>query len=372
MTDPAVPTPPAQQTTQASRAWLRRLVLPQRNMFRVLVALIPIAVAGVYFFGWRVVALLIVCSAVGLAVEFLTARRRGSPVSTACFVTCGLLALSLPSTTPYWIAAVAAAVGILFGKEVFGGFGRNFANPAIVGRAFVYVAFPTELTSAFVPAFRPWPGGLVHWSMTSMAQLPEHLARYGVAPGDIITQATPMLARSRYGYPTPTWDLLTGGIGDVFHGAQGTRVLAAGSIGEVSALVCILAGVYLLVTRTANWRLMVSPLAGAVAANVLFRNVLGEVDVPPLTFTLASGALLYAAVFMVTEPVSAPKDKRAMLVYGGLIGFLVVLLRWRGQFVGAVAFAILLGNIVAPLLDLAAGALRRRTAAATSEAGAGP
>lgn len=368
MTDAATPTSsPQPAATTPTRP--RRLFLPQPIMVRVLVALLPILIAGLYFFGWRVVALLVVCNAAGLATEFLTARRRGSPVSTACLVTCALLALSLPPTAPYWIAAVGAVVGILFGKEVFGGFGRNFANPAIVGRAFLYVAFPTELTSAFVPAFRPWPGGLVHWSMTSMAHLPEHLATYGVSGSDIVTQATPMLARSRYGYPTPMWDLLTGGIGDVFHGAHGTVVLAAGSIGEVSAILCILAGVYLLVTRTANWRLMVSPLVGAAAANGLFRNVLGQSDVPPLAFTLASGALLYGAVFMVTEPVTAPKDRRAMLVYGALIGFLVVLLRWRGQFVGAVAFAILLGNIVGPLLDLAAEAMRRRTSAAKGEGG---
>jgi Na+-transporting NADH:ubiquinone oxidoreductase subunit B len=332
----------------------------QPNMFRVLVALLPVAIGGVYFFGWRVVAVVGVCNAAGVATEFLTARRRGAPVSMACLVTCCLLALSLPPTAPYWIVVVGAVVGILFGKEVFGGFGRNFANPAIVGRAFLYVAFHTEMTSRFVPAFRPWPGGLVHWSMESLAQLPQYLARYGVSRADVFTQATPMLARARYGYQTPTWDLMTGGIGDVFHGAQGTRALAAGSIGEVSAILCVLAGVYLLVTRTANWRLMAAPLLGAIGANVLFRNLLGATGVPPLAFTLASGAMLYGTVFMVTEPVSAPKHRGAMWAYGVLIGFVIVLLRWRGQFVGAVAFAILLGNIVAPLLDLAAEALARR------------
>jgi Na+-transporting NADH:ubiquinone oxidoreductase subunit B len=332
----------------------------QRNMARVLLALLPVAVAGVYFFGWRVMAVLAVCNAAGVVTEFLTSRRRGAPVSMACFVTCCLLALSLPPTAPYWMVTVGAVVGILFGKEVFGGFGRNFANPAIVARAFLYVAFPAEMTNGFVPAFRPWPGGLVHWSMDSMAQVPQYLARYGVSHADILTQATPMLARSRYGYQTPTWDLLTGGIGDVFHGAQGTRVLAAGSIGEVSAILCVLAGVYLLVTRTANWRLMAAPLLGAIAANVLFRNVLGATGVPPVAFTLASGAMLYGIVFMVTEPVSAPKHRGAMWAYGAVIGFVIVLLRWRGQFVGAVAFAILLGNVIGPLLDLAAEALAQR------------
>ncbi|MDK1032380.1 MAG: RnfABCDGE type electron transport complex subunit D, partial [Planctomycetia bacterium] len=115
-------------------------------------------------------------------------------------------------------------------------------------------------------------------------------------------------------------------------------------------------GVYLIVTRTANWRLTAGTLAGAVIANILFRNLGGADAVPPLEFTLSSGALLYAAVFMVTDPISAPKRRPAMWMYGLLIGVLIVFLRWKSQFAGAVAFAILLGNMVGPLLDIGAGA----------------
>jgi len=137
---------------------LKRLFLRQPAMLRVVYSLIPILIAGIYFFGWRVLALLAVCLVGGLVTEWVMTRRRGKPISQACFVTVFLYTLSLPPTMPFWMALVGIVVGILFGKEVFGGFGRNFANPAIVGRAFVYVAFPIAMTGSFVPAFRGFPG----------------------------------------------------------------------------------------------------------------------------------------------------------------------------------------------------------------------
>lgn len=351
----------------------KRLFMKQANMMRMLYALVPVLAAGVYLFGWRVLALVVVCTLVGLITEGITAGQRGQPISTACFVTCWLYALSLPPTMPFWMAAVGVVVGVLFGKEVFGGFGRNFANPAVVGRAFVYVCFPIASTGRFVPALWRWPGALARWSFATMGELPAWLnpgAKLALA--DAVTAATPMWARRDFGFDTPLADLFIGTIGRTFQGPYGTRVLAAGSIGEVSAMLCILAGVYLLATRTANYRLMLSPLLGAVGMAVVLRHVAGVDAVPPLGFTMCSGALLYGSVFMVTEPVSAPKQAGAMWLYGLFIGVMIVVLRWKSQFSGAVAFAILLGNIVGPLLDMGVGALReRRKAGAAGDAGDG-
>ncbi|MBM4038600.1 MAG: RnfABCDGE type electron transport complex subunit D [Planctomycetes bacterium] len=338
----------------------RKRFLRQPQMLRVLYALAPVALAGVYFFGWRVLALLAACTAAGAATEWLMASRRGGPLTTANFVTCALYTLSLPPTMPFWMAAVGIVVGVLFGKEVFGGFGRNFANPAIVGRAFVYVAFPIAMTGSFVPAFRGWPGGFAHWSLPGLTWAPDWLASAADRGVDAVTAATPMVAQRDFGFETPILDLFLGNIGGTFRGQFGEKVLAAGCIGEVSALAVLVGAAYLLVTRTANWRLMLGPLLGAVAACVLFRHVAGIQAVPPLAFTLYSGALLYGAVFMVTEPVSAPKKTAAIWAYGVLIGFLIVFLRWKAQFAGAVAFAILLGNTVGPSLDLAVAAWQDR------------
>jgi len=169
-----------------------------------------------------------------------------------------------------------------------------------------------------------------------------------------------MWARRDLQHETPLTDLFFGNIGGVVEGEHGSNVLAAGSIGEVCALLIILASVYLIATRTANWRLTASTLVGAVFANLLLRDIAGVDKVPPLLFTLCSGALLYGAVFMVTDPVSAPKKRASMWAYGLLIGALIVLLRWKAQFSGAVAFAILLGNIVGPSLDMAVAAWEGR------------
>ncbi len=347
----------------------KKRFLKQPQMLRMLYALAPLAVAGVYFFGWRVLALLAACAAAGVAAEWLMAWRRGSPLTTANFVTIALYTLSLPPTIPFWMAAVGIVVGVLFGKEVFGGFGRNWANPAIVGRAFVYVAFPIAMTGSFVPAFRGWPGGFAHWSLASMAAAPEWLSGVGKWPVDAITAATPVVALRDHGHEAPLSSLVLGSIGGTFSpkppaGSQpaggSTRVLAAGSIGEVCAPLIILAGVYLLATRTANWRLMLSPLLAASAMVGLLHYVFGVARVPSLPFSLFSSSLLYACVFMVTEPVSAPRKAAAMWLYGCFIGVTIVLLRWLGQFPGSVSFSILLGNTVGPSLDLAIAAWQDR------------
>ena len=361
----------------------RRLLMKQPTMRRMILALTPVAVSGVYFFGWRVAAVLAVCAAVGFGTEYLTSRGRHQPVSTACFVTIMLFALSLPPTVPLWIAAVGIVVAILFGKEVFGGFGRNFANPAIVGRAFVYICFPVDLTGRFVPAFKGLPGGLAHWSFTRLGELPAYLADSGRKLVDAVSQASPMWVSREYGFDVlahggkgaSLWDMATGSIGGTFQapGEEGVRVLSAGSIGEGCAILIALTAVYLLWTRTAQWRLMLGGLAGLVAANVLFRNVLGfdgPRQVPPLAWQLLSGTTIYAVVYMVTDPVSGAKRKGAQLAYGIFIGMAIVVLRWRGVFVAAATFAILLGNLVGPWMDMGADAWAnwRKAKAAGKEA----
>ncbi len=321
-------------------------------MMRVIYALIPVAGAAVYLFGWRVLAVVAVSCAAAFLTEWAMVPAKTGKVSQAVWVTGALLGLSLPPSIPYWIAAVGGAFGILFGKMVFGGFGRNVFNPAVVGRAFVYVCFPVEMTGRFVPAFRGFPGGFAQWSFASLKELPAGLASTGLQVVDGLTAATPMWSRRDFGFSTSLWDLFTGQIGGLFEHAGHARILAAGSAGEVSALAILIGAVYLLWTKTANYRLMAGTLIGAAAMNLLLRNALGIDGVPPLAFTLLSGAFLYAAVFMVTDPISAPRIPLSMWIYGIFIGAMIVFIRWKAVFAGGVAFAILLGNMLAPSLDL--------------------
>ncbi|MBN1576365.1 MAG: RnfABCDGE type electron transport complex subunit D [Chitinispirillaceae bacterium] len=327
-------------------------ILKQKNMVRVLHALLPVALAGVYFFGWRIVALLAVSVVCGFCTEWYTQSRKKGKVSYAVFVTAALYSLSLPPTTPFWITAVGIIVAILFGKEVFGGFGKNVFNPAIVGRAFVYVSFPIELTGRFVPVFSGLPGGFGHWSFTSLKQLPAALTQAGLTVADAVTAATPMWSRRDFHYVTDWLQLLLGNIGGVFSFNTAPKVLAAGSIGEVSAIAIACAALYLIATKTAQWRLTVATLLGAAAVTLLLRHGAGIDAVPPLHFTLLSGALLYGAVFMVTDPVSAPKLPLSQWIYGAFIGVMVVFFRYRSIFAGGLGFSILLGNMIAPSLDL--------------------
>jgi Na+-transporting NADH:ubiquinone oxidoreductase subunit B len=326
--------------------------LKQVMMVRVLYALLPVALAAIYLFGWRVLALVGVSALFAFLAEWIMVPTPPGKISQAVWVTAALYGLALPPTTPFWIAAVGAVFGIVFGKMVFGGFGRNIFNPAIVGRAFVYVCFPVELTSKFVPAFRGFPGGFARWSFEALKDLPAELASPGLKVVDAVTAATPMWSRRDYGFEVKIWDLVTGRIGGLFDQAGHARVLAAGSAGEVCALAILLGAAYLLWTKTANWRLMLSTLLGAVAMNLLLRNALGIAAVPPIGFTLFSGAFLYAAVFMVTDPISAPRLKESMWAYGAAIGALIVFFRYKAVFAGGVAFAILIGNMLAPSLDL--------------------
>ncbi len=315
----------------------------QKNMEKVLLALAPAAVGGIYFFGWRVAAMLLWVALVGCLVEYWLARRRGDPLTASCLVTAALYALSLPPTLPFWMATVGMVVAISFGKELFGGFGRNVFNPAIVGRAFIYVAFPIEMTNRFAPVWRGFPGGFARWGAQTTLD--------GI---EALTSATPMWFRRDFGVAADLKQLLLGDIGGLAEGADGVgRVLAAGSIGEVSAVLLLLGGIYLLWTKTANWRLVASSFAGVALAVLFFRYGLGAEKVPPLLWSLASGAVVYACFFMVTDPVSAPKDRTTQYIYGAFIGVMIVFFRWQAIFAGGVGFAILLGNTVAPAIEMA-------------------
>lgn len=336
--------------------------LKQKNMLRVLYALIPVALAAVFYFGWRVLVLTAVTVAAGFVTEWVMANSRKGKVSYACFVTTVLLGLSLPPTLPLWMAAVGGIVAILFAKEAFGGFGKNVFNPAIVGRGFLYVCFPTAMTSGFVPAFWGKGGGFLHWSYLSQKVVPDALAGAGMQLSDAVTAATPMWARRDYGVVTDWLNLLLGNISGVFTTDGTTRALAAGSAGEVCAVAILLGAAYLLWTKTAQWRLMLATLLGAAGLSALLHYGAGIDAVPPVAWTLLSGGFLYASVFMVTDPVSAPKQKLSQWIYGVLIGALIVFFRYKAIFAGGVAFSILIGNACAPSLDLWLKRLKARGA----------
>ena len=298
-----------------------RLYTIQKPMMRVVLATLPAIAGSVYFFGWRVLAVLSVAIVLGTATEWAFCRRRGEKVSSAVLVSAILLALTLPPTVPFSVVAVGIIVAILFGKEVFGGFGRNVYNPALVGRAFIYVCFPVAMTGRWVESFAGLPGGLARW-----------------APGaDAVTRATPLAIIKTGGDPPGLWRLAVGNVG--------------GSLGETSAILILVGGIYLMLTKTASWKVILACVTGGVAFSALFGWIIGSDPAAGPLVTVLSGGFLFGSLFMATDPISAPKTDPGKYIYGIGIGGLTVIIRAFSNFPGGIMFAILLMNTFAPITD---------------------
>jgi len=307
---------------------MKSVVLKQTVMNRVLLALAPMALAGIFLFGWRVLAVLLVSNLAAFFTEWLFVRRKKpGKVSMAVFVTGSLLGLSLPPTVPLWIAAVGAVVAIAFGKMVFGGFGANMFNPAIVGRTFIYVSFPEAMQIVWLRPFTSLPGGFACW-MRPEAVTSATLLRDFVKPGISDIPAEFSLRNAALGF-------------------------VPGCIGETSAVLIALAAVYLVITKTAKWQPMLSTLAGFALFSALFEPV------NPL-LALASGGIMFGAVFMVTDPVSMPKNKQAVWISGLLVGFLTVFIRRFSLFPEGFMFALLLSNTLMPIVEYGLEHLKKK------------
>jgi Na+-transporting NADH:ubiquinone oxidoreductase subunit B len=314
---------------------MKPTILWQLPMKRVLYALLPVVAASVYFFGWRALVVLAVTVLAAFLTECIFTRFTKEQVTSAVFVTGSLLALTLPPTIPLWIAAVAAVFGVFFGKMVFGGFGKNVFNPALVGRVFVYVSFAAPMSARWVqPAAGPAPwAGFVRFA------------------SDAVTGATP-LAALRAGKPVDLLSLLLGNV--------------AGSLGETSALLIALGGVFLIWKKAANWRIVLSALIGFVSLQGIFWLAGVHHAADPLT-ALAAGGVLFGIVFMATDPISASQTRGGRWLYGAFIGVIIVLIRTFAVWPEGTMFAILLGNTFAPIMDYA---IRERQRARKAAAGA--
>ncbi len=283
----------------------------QIMMRKVLYALIPVYLFSIYLYGWRSLAIAAVVFPLGIFTEYLFVRRGNKKVSEAVLVSCALYALSMPPRIPLWIAAVGIVFGVTFGKSVYGGFGRNVFNPAITGRLFVYITFPLTMTTRWMT-----PGA------------------FGTLGVDAVSGAT-ALESMRSGQIPPLTDLLLG--------------VRPGTLGGSAVILIVLGGIYLLATKTANWRSM----SATVLSFLLLQAVLyysGAIATPPLHGLLA-GSVLFVAVFMVTDPVSSPKSPLALVLYGTIVGVTIALIRDFSLFAEGTSFAILVGNTFGPLLD---------------------
>jgi Na+-transporting NADH:ubiquinone oxidoreductase subunit B len=268
---------------------------------------------ALYFFPIYITTLV-----AGGVCEVFFATKRGHEVNEGFLVSSMLYTLTLPATTPLWMVALGIIFGVIVGKEVFGGTGKNFLNPALTGRAFLYFAYPAYMSGDSV------------W-----------------VPVDGVTSATSLGISAAEGYQS----LINYGItwSDAFFGT------IQGSLGETSTLACLIGLAFLLVTRIANYRLIIGCLAGMIVFSS-FLNWIGSDTNPmfsmPWYWHFVIGSYAFGLVFMVTEPVSASHTNLGRYIYGALIGFMVVMIRViNPAFPEGMMLAILFGNVFSPLID---------------------
>lgn len=295
-------------------------------MKKVMWALSPALAASVYFFGWRVLIMFVVVNIFGFLSEYLFAKHYKEQVSSSVFVTNFLFVMIIPPTLPYWMAVVGIVFAVVFGKMVFGGFGKNIFNPALTGRAFIYVTFASYMTGRWAEPVQGFFGGLVKYTP------------------DAITSATVLSTGENIG-TTFYISALTGNI--------------PGSTGETSAILLLIGGIYLVMQKVASRTIVIWTLTGMLVTQGLlfYTGTAGNFD---LIASVLSGGFMLGLFFMATDPVSAPKDETAKIFYGLFIGVMTPVIRTFSVWPEGMMFAILLANMFGPLMDMGAKELKKR------------
>jgi len=284
-----------------------------RMMKNVIIALIFPVIASIYFFRWQAVILISVavtsCVIFEAAMQALM-KRKITVTDGSAVVTGILFAMVIPPSLPVWTCVLGSFVAIGLSKQLFGGLGLNIFNPALLGRAFLMAAFPTYMT---------------RWN--------EPLTL------DTVTGATPLgMVKFSHNVDVDYRDLFTGNV--------------SGSLGETSALALIAGGVYLLATRTIDWRIPLSYI-GTVCVIGFISNTIAPSEYPGALFHVLAGGLLIGALYMATDPVTSPVTKAGRWVFGTGCGIITIIIRLWGGLPEGVMYSILLMNALTPLLNRA-------------------
>jgi Na+-transporting NADH:ubiquinone oxidoreductase subunit B len=319
-----------------------RIMKKQPIMRRMILAMLPCIMASVYFFGWRSLFVVVVSCTFAFATEHLFSRRRDEPVTEAVLVTGIIYALIMPPTIPWHILIFGIMFAVMFGKMVFGGFGSNIFNPAMAGRAFIYICFPVALTATWAPAAQGTWGGLGIWTTA-------------LNP-DMITAATPMaLVKAGQASSPPLMHMLVGRL--------------SGTMGVTSVLAILIGGLYVFITKTASRYIIITVIITYVLGNGLL-TVIKAAGAPGILPALMGGGFLFGAFFMATDPISAPRNRKAQIAYAVLIAISTTIIRNFSVFNGGFMFSLLLANMFAPILDYTFKMRRKQPAENIQGAGA--
>ena len=312
-------------------------------MLQVCLALVPVTAWAFYLFGWPAVFVWTLCISAAIASEALSLWLMQQPYSRLLdgsgLLTGWLLALTLPPWCPWWVAVGGAAFAIIIGKQIYGGIGQNIFNPALLARIALLISFPVPLTTWVAPQLYP---GFMESLGIVFANAP--LSELGV---DGVTGATWLgdsKAFVRAGGDMQEYMASSFSLTDAFFG------YSRGSMGEVSALLALLGGAYLMYRRIISWHIPLS-LLGTVALLAVIGHQANAAAFAPLQFHLLSGGLILGAFFYATDYVTTPSSRSGQILFGIGSGILIYSIRSWGGFPEAVAFGILMMNALTPLID---------------------
>ena len=343
-------------TSKRQGAHIHDAVDSKRTMIMVVIALIPALLFGMYNVGYQhfnaigeaeagffsmfvygllaVLPLIVVSYGVGLSIEFAGAQIRKEEVQEGFLVTGMLIPLIVPIDTPLWMVAIATAFAVIFAKEVFGGTGMNIFNVALVTRAFLFFAYPQSMSGDQV------------WIRTG--------STFGLGSGSVVdgfSGATPL---GQIATATTTDTTVVNMFGQPFSLLDSVIGLIPGSIGETSVIAIGIGALILLITRVANWKIMLSVFAGGALMGLIFNQFGPDTAAAnlPWFWHLALGGFAFGAVFMATDPVTASRTETGKWIYGFFIGALAIIIRVLNPgYAEGMMLAILLMNIFAPLID---------------------
>jgi len=303
-------------------------------MYGVLIALIPTLLASVYFFGIGAIVVILTSVLACMAFEYLITKfflkQEPQLLDGSAMITGLLLAFNVPSNLPIWIILIGALVAIGIGKMSFGGLGNNVFNPAIVGRVFLLISFPVQMTSW--PKASPLHEGMLGYTDVTTGATPLGLLQEGAMAGDKISEIMEK--------PEMPGDLM-----QMLYGNMG------GSLGEVAGIALIIGLVYMLIKKVVTWHIPVSVIGSAMLLSAILWFAAPEKFADPM-FHLLTGGLLLGAIFMATDYVSSPMSPVGQLIFGVGIGLLTIVIRTFGAFPEGISFAILIMNAFVPLINM--------------------
>jgi electron transport complex protein RnfD len=316
----------------------------QKTMFTVLLALLPATAFNLYLFGWPAILLFTVTVSACVAVEAACLALSDRPVvatlaDCSAVLTGWLLAMSLPPWAPWWIGVMAAVFAIGLAKHAFGGIGQNVFNPAMVGRTVMLVSFPVAMTTWVMPhpLFSSGaPGILDAFAITFGGHMPDAVSAAS-ALGHIKTELSRHIPVTESMGQVP-------GLLDMMFGFR------AGSMGETSAILILAGGLFLIAKRIISWHVPLSVMGGLFLMAAIFHAV-DPARYASGTFHLVSGATFLGAFFIATDYVTSPVSKKGQLIFGLGCGVLIWLIRTFAGYPEGVAFAVLLMNGLAPIID---------------------